>query len=66
MTTQPVRDPGSVNELRRRVTNLAATRNSTVKRLQALVANVIVGQMLPETAIKGGTGLKLHGNRHRE
>lgn len=59
MTSQPARDPGSVNELRRRVTNLAASRNTTVKRLQALVANVIVGQMLPETAIKGGTGLKL-------
>lgn len=59
MTTEPARDPGSVNELRRRVTNLAAARNTTVKRLQALVANVIVGQMLPDTAIKGGTGLKL-------
>lgn len=59
MTAQPVRDPGSVNELRRRVTSLAEDRNITVKRLQAFVANVIVGQMLPETAIKGGTGLKL-------
>ena len=53
------RDPGSVNELRRRITAAAAARSSTVKRLQSLVANVTLAQMLPPAAVKGGTGLKL-------
>jgi hypothetical protein len=48
-----------VNELRRRITAAAAARSSTVKRLQSLVANVALAQMLPPAAIKGGTGLKL-------
>lgn len=59
MTTNPARDPGSVNELRRRLTAAATASASTVKRLQSLVANVAVCQMLPPAAIKGGTGIKL-------
>lgn len=59
MNTAAVRDPGSVNELRRRITAAAAAAGSTVKRLQSLIANVALAQMLPPTAVKGGTALKL-------
>lgn len=52
-------DPGSVNELQRRIGRAAAARASTVQRLQSLVANVALAQMLPACAVKGGTGLKL-------
>jgi hypothetical protein len=55
----PTSDPGSVNELRRRITAAAAARSSTVKRLQSLIVNVTLAQMLPPAAVKGGTGLKL-------
>lgn len=59
MNSAPARDPGGVNELRRRITAAAAARSSTVKRLQSLVASVALAQMLPPAAVKGGTGLKL-------
>ena len=58
-TSTPARDPGSVNELRRRITAAAAARSSTVKRLQSLIVNVTLAQMLPPAAVQGGTGLKL-------
>ncbi|GAA2165157.1 nucleotidyl transferase AbiEii/AbiGii toxin family protein [Pedococcus bigeumensis] len=51
--------PGSLNELQRRVGALARAQGQTVRRLQALVGNVIVCQMLPASAVKGGTGIKL-------
>ena len=53
------RDPGSVNELQRRIGKAASARASTVKRLQSLVATVALAQLLPACAVKGGTGLKL-------
>ncbi len=59
MNGTPARDPGSVNELRRRINAAATARFSTVKRLQSLIANVTLAQMLPAAAVKGGTGLKL-------
>ncbi len=59
MNGTPARDPGSVNELRRRINAAATARSSTVKRLQSLIANVTLAQMLPPAAVKGGTGLKL-------
>jgi hypothetical protein len=51
--------PAALQALQRRLTALATARNTTVKRLQALVGNVVVCQMLPDSAVKGGTGLKL-------
>ena len=59
MNARPAHDPGGVNELRRRITAAAAAQSSTVKRLQSLVSNVVLAQMLPPSAVKGGTGLKL-------
>lgn len=40
----PTSDPGSVNELRRRITAAAAAGSSTVKRLQSLIVNVTLAQ----------------------
>ena len=51
--------PRRVTDLRRAVTVLARERGITERRLVSLVANVALAQMLPESAVKGGTGLKL-------
>ena len=45
--------------LQRRLRDLAAAEGSTVRRIQSLVANVVLCQMLPASAVKGGTGIKL-------
>lgn len=57
--TPDVAAPASVNKLRGAISVAARSRGVTVKRIQALVGNVIVAQMLPDCAVKGGTGLKL-------
>lgn len=51
--------PKNVNKLRAAVAAAAGRRKATVKRVQSLVGNVILAQMLPDSAVKGGTGLKL-------
>ncbi|MFE7225072.1 nucleotidyl transferase AbiEii/AbiGii toxin family protein [Nocardioides sp. NPDC057577] len=51
--------PRRVGDLIRSTTVLAAERGISQKRLVALVANVVLAQMLPAAAVKGGTGLKL-------
>lgn len=51
--------PRRVGDLIRATTTLAAERGISQKRLVALVANVVLAQMLPDSAVKGGTGLKL-------
>ncbi|MBC2932936.1 nucleotidyl transferase AbiEii/AbiGii toxin family protein [Nocardioides sp. zg-1228] len=51
--------PVSVNKLRGAIDAVAKNRNATVRRIQSLVGNVIVAQMLPDSAVKGGTGMKL-------
>jgi len=51
--------PVSVNKLRGAIDAVAKDRNATVRRIQSLVGNVIVAQMLPDSAVKGGTGMKL-------
>ncbi len=56
---KPPKDPGGVKMLQRRLSDLAAAEGSTVRRIQSLVANVILCQMLPASAVKGGTGIKL-------
>jgi len=45
--------PANVNKLRGAISSAAKRRGATVKRIQALVGNVIVAQMLPDSAIKG-------------
>lgn len=57
--TKDPRDPGGVKVLQRRLSDFAAKEGSTVRRIQSLVANVVLCQMLPASAVKGGTGMKL-------
>ena len=54
-----VEPPKNAQKLRARVDAAARRREATVKRLQALVGNVVLAQVLPGAAVKGGTGLKL-------
>ena len=58
-TAGSVEPPKNAQKLRVAIETAAHGRKATVKRLQALVGNVIVAQMLPDSAVKGGTGLKL-------
>lgn len=58
-STPAVQAPANVNKLRGAITAAAKIRGATLKRFQALVGNVVVSQVLPDSAIKGGTGLKL-------
>lgn len=51
--------PVSAGKLRAAVDAAARRRGSTVKRLMSLVGNVVLAQVLPDAAVKGGTGLKL-------
>lgn len=60
MTEVPaVEAPRRVADLQRAVATLARSQGSTATRLQSLIANVTLAQMLPDSAVKGGTGLKL-------
>ncbi|MFI2564142.1 nucleotidyl transferase AbiEii/AbiGii toxin family protein [Paenarthrobacter sp. NPDC018779] len=54
-----LKEPGGVTVLQRRLGALASSKRTTVRRIQSLVANVILCQMLPASAVKGGTGIKL-------
>lgn len=51
--------PKRVADLFRAITTLSKELNTTERRLVALVGNIALSQMLPDSAIKGGTGLKL-------
>lgn len=51
--------PLNANKLRAAVAAAARRRDATVRRVQSLMANVVLAQMLPDAAVKGGTGLKL-------
>lgn len=49
----------TLKDLRKSIRTAAEQRGAPEKITQSLVANVIVGQMLPGSAVKGGTMLKL-------
>ena len=51
--------PKRVADLFRAIAALSKELETTERRLVALVGNVALSQMLPDSAIKGGTGLKL-------
>lgn len=51
--------PKNAKELQRRISLLATAEGSTVAKLMSLVGNIVVCQMLPPAAVKGGTGLKI-------
>lgn len=57
--TAPAGPPKTVADLHRRISQVAAARGQTARRLHDTVAGIALCQLLPGGAIKGGTGLKL-------
>lgn len=51
--------PQNLRSLSTRIENLARDRGRQVKRIQRVIANTVVGQMLPAGVLKGGTAMKL-------
>lgn len=51
--------PRNLRSLATRIENLARERGRPVKRIQRVIANTVVGQMLPAGVVKGGTAMKL-------
>ncbi|CAN5296809.1 nucleotidyl transferase AbiEii/AbiGii toxin family protein [soil metagenome] len=52
--------PRNLNALNVRIRNCLATKDPVLeRRMRVTLANVIVGQMLPDGAVKGGTAMKL-------
>lgn len=50
--------PSNLRSLETRIINLARVRHTTVRHIQRAVANVVVGQMIPQGAVRGGAALK--------
>ena len=59
MNTKRDTPPSNLRSLQARIDNEAAARNQPVRRIMRVVANVVVGQMLPPSVVKGGTAMKL-------
>lgn len=51
--------PSNLRSLETLVNNLAREQERPVRRIQRVVANTVVGQMLPPGVVKGGTAMKL-------
>ncbi len=54
-----VGDPGSLAMLERRISNYARDTNQTPGRVRVTMSQVVVSQLLPDSLIKGGSGMKL-------
>lgn len=51
--------PSNLRSLETRIANLARAQGRPLRRVQRVVANTAVGQMLPRGVVKGGTAMKL-------
>jgi hypothetical protein len=51
--------PSNLRSLETRIGNLARMQSRPIRRVQRVVANTVVGQMLPPGVVKGGTAMKL-------
>lgn len=51
--------PPNLRSLEARIRNAAKARGAPDRRIQRVVANVVVGQMIPPGVVKGGTAMKL-------
>lgn len=51
--------PRNLDSLQARVNNLARQRGQQPRRIQRAVASTVVGQMLPDGVVKGGTAMKI-------
>lgn len=59
MTPRREDPPSNLRSLETRISNVAQARGGLVRRIQRVVANTVVGQMLPASVVKGGTAMKL-------
>lgn len=60
MSSVPRRDaPPNLRSLEARIRNLADARGQPLRRIQRVVANTAVGQILPDGVVKGGTAMKI-------
>lgn len=59
MNTKRDTPPSNLRSLQTRIDNEAAARDQPARRIMRAVANVVVGQMLPPSVVKGGTAMKL-------
>jgi hypothetical protein len=51
--------PRNLDSLQARVRNVAREREQEFRRIQRAVASTVVGQMLPDGVVKGGTAMKI-------
>lgn len=51
--------PPNLASLQARIRNLAQEREQKPRRIQRAVASTVVGQMLPDGVVKGGTAMKI-------
>jgi hypothetical protein len=51
--------PPNLRSLTTRIEKLARERGRQVKRIQRVIANTVVGQMLPASVVKGGAAMKV-------
>ncbi|MDA8367071.1 MAG: nucleotidyl transferase AbiEii/AbiGii toxin family protein [Actinomycetota bacterium] len=51
--------PSNLRSLEARISNIARERGRPLRRVQRVIANTVVGQMLPPSVVKGGTAMKL-------
>jgi hypothetical protein len=51
--------PPNLNSLTARISNVVAAQQRPMRRIQRVIANTVVGQMIPSGVVKGGTGIKL-------
>lgn len=54
-----MKESSSIRALDQRLQNIAGKDQTLAYRLRVTVANVVVGQMLPPGAVKGGTAMKI-------
>ena len=51
--------PRNLASLQARIRNIAQKREQQPRRIQRAVASTVVGQMLPDGVVKGGTAIKI-------
>jgi hypothetical protein len=51
--------PRNLDSLQARIRNVAQARDQQPRRIQRAVASTVVGQMLPDGVVKGGTAMKI-------
>ena len=59
MSTPQREAPRNLDSLQARIRNVANERAQPFRRIQRAVASTVVGQMLPDGVVKGGTAMKI-------